>query len=97
MFKDVISRDNGEPWPPTGMTSALWLLQPLIHVRISQLVATQPGVYFLGLRQDCEHLGADHPHVIHWDGNLYLEDGHHRALKTLLRGESGMLARYLSL
>jgi Arc/MetJ family transcription regulator len=95
MFAGVISRDLGEPWPATGMSSARWLTVPAQWVEIDRLVATQPGIYFDGLDAS-EHVGGDEfPHVIEWRGTLYLEDGHHRAVKAALTGERLLLARVL--
>lgn len=98
MFKDIISRDEGEPWGSSGMTSATWLTVPVSEVPISELIATQNGIYFHALREDHEHLHGDpYPHVIKWDGEYYLEDGHHRVVKAALRGAQSVIARVLSL
>lgn len=95
MFAGVISRDDGEPWPATGMTSARWLTVPTRCVPIADLVATQPGIYFHGLDAS-EHVGGDEfPHVIEYRRTLYLEDGHHRAVKAALAGERVVTARVL--
>lgn len=97
IFANVISRDLGEPWPATGMSSARWLTVPTKLVRIADLTATQPGIYFHGLDVQ-EHVGGDKlPHVIDWHGNLYLEDGHHRAVYACLSGMTHIEARVLTI
>lgn len=96
MFRGIISRDQGEPWGPTGMTSTKWLDVPTEVVCIADLVATQPGVLLHALVDDTEPVGGDaHPHVIEWDGTLYLEDGHHRAMRARLDGYRTLTARVL--
>lgn len=96
MFAAVISRDHGEPWGPTGMTSALWLTIPARPVLIAELVATQPGLYLHPLIEPATPVGGDpYPHVIDWRGRLYLEDGHHRTVKARLDGATTIDARVL--
>lgn len=100
MFKATVSRANGTPWPPTGMTSKKWLDVPIREVRIADLIATQDGVYFAPLMTDdvTRPVGGDpHPHVIHWHGQLYLEDGHHRATRAIIRAQPTIHARVLDL
>lgn len=90
MFKDIISRDDGCPWGSPKLSSAIWLYVPVYNVMISELVATQPGIYFRGLTDTFENIKRTdpYPHVILWNGTLYLEDGHHRVVKLLLKGVS---------
>jgi hypothetical protein len=97
MFKGIISRDGGEPWGPTGMTTAKWGNIQARPVRIEELWATQPGVLLHALRDDTDApVGGDHiPHVIDWGGELYLEDGHHRTVRARLAGAETITARVL--
>lgn len=90
MFKDIISRDNGCPWGSTGLTSKLWLHIPIHNVKIADLIATQPGIYFHGLREDTDpkYRTDPYPHVVLWNNEMYLEDGHHRVFRALLDGEA---------
>lgn len=97
MFAWVISRENGEPWPPLGLTSASWLRRPVRLFNIDELVATQPGVLFEALMREGTPYGGDPlPHVVVWQGINYLEDGHHRVVRALLAGERTIEARYAS-
>lgn len=97
MFAGVISRDQGEPWGPTGMTSARWLTVLPYELPIEALTATQPGVLFHALTDSAPApVGGDElPHVIAWRRELYLEDGHHRVMRAALRGERTVTARVL--
>lgn len=98
MFAAIISRDQGEPWPDTHMTSAKWLTIPAREVTIAQLTATQPGLLLEALTGDAQPIGGDPtPHVIQWEDNLYLEDGHHRAARAALAGHTSITARVLNL
>jgi hypothetical protein len=96
MFAGIISRDHGCPWPDTGMTSTQWLTVPASEVTIAELTATQPGLLLQALTGEPNPIGGDPtPHVIQWDGNLYLEDGHHRAARAALAGHTSITARVL--
>ena len=99
MFAGIISRDNGCPWGETGMSTAKWQHIPTRRVRIADLTATQPGVLLHALTDDAPTpVGGDPvPHVIAWDGRLYLEDGHHRVVRARLNGRTTIEARVLDL
>lgn len=81
-----------------GMTTQRWVAEvPVEPVRISELTATQPGVLLHALFNDSPVpvSGDQLPHVVAFDGRFYLEDGHHRAVRVLLRGGDLMNARVL--
>jgi hypothetical protein len=97
MFQGIISRDNGCPWGETGMTTAKWQHIPTDTVTIADLTATQPGVLLHALIEQTTPVGGDtHPHVIRWNGGMYLEDGHHRVMRALLNGQHTITARVLT-
>lgn len=76
------------------MTSETWREVPVQLVRLDKLVATQMGVYFDALLDPRDPIGGDDlPHVVDWGGELYLEDGHHRAVRIMLQGGNLMKAR----
>ena len=80
------------------MTTALWLSLPAREVIIAELIATQPGLLLHALTgEPTSHSGDVLPHVIAWQGALYLEDGHHRAARALLAGQLRMTARVLDI
>lgn len=57
-------------------------------VRISDLWATQDGIYLEPLIRPAVPVGGDeYPHVVLWQERAMLEDGHHRVLRAALRGE----------
>lgn len=97
MFAGIISRDHGCPWGDIGMSTAKWLGIPTETVMIADLTATQPGVLLHALSDDAPTpVGGDPvPHVIAWDGHLYLEDGHHRIVRARLAGQHTVEARVL--
>ena len=97
MFKAIISRDNGEPWGNTGMNTSKWFDQPVQTFSISDLIATQPGVLLHALATEYQTRSRDqYPHVIQWQGNTYLEDGHHRVVRAALNGQQTVDARILN-
>lgn len=96
MFKAIISRDNGEPWGQTGMSTTKWLNIPAKELPIAELIATQPGVLLHALTGDAAPVGGDTlPHVIKWQGETYLEDGHHRVVRAAIQGQHTINARVL--
>ena len=99
MFKAVVSRENGTPWPAPGMTSRKWLDVPIREVRIADLIAMQDGIYLQPLMTDdvTPYGGDPYPHVVKWRGQLYLEDGHHRVVRALIKGSVNIQARVLSM
>ncbi len=70
------------PYGPTGLTTATWLSDTPVHdVTLSELYLPQKGVRIRGLL----HVGTYRPpFAVHYDGCLYLEDGHHRVVRYAL-------------
>ena len=67
-------------------------------VRLDQLITTKAVLDLrLLLSKDSTFYGDLFPHVIHWRGELYLEDGLHRALGAALHQRSVLHARVLDL
>lgn len=94
MFKRVISRDKGCPWGTTGLSTQTWLHVPLNWVKMSDLIATQPGIMFDGILHPQKQVDP-HPHVVVWDDEFYLEDGHHRVVRQMIQGVELLHARVL--
>lgn len=90
--------DCARGWPPTAMTSARWLHVPTQPIPLHELHATQEGIYLHPLITADTPVGGDpHPHVVSWNGRLYLEDGHHRAVRAAIHGQRTLTARVLVL
>lgn len=86
------------PYPITGLTSQLWIdTVPVVNVRFKDLWLTQAYVRIdmLFLAEDINHSwsGDPYPHVVEWEGKLFLEDGHNRITRAALRGHRSMRAR----
>jgi len=95
IFKAV--RD-GRPYPDHGYTLKDWADIPPRPVRLDQLVTTKLE---LGLDRvlanDSTFYGDLFPHVVEWEGELYLEDGLHRALRAALQQRNQIHVRVLVL
>lgn len=91
IFKAV--RD-GKPYPEHGMSTRDWSRIPPRQVRFDEIV-TVTTVLALDrlLSEDSTFYGDLFPHVVRWHGDLYLEDGLHRAVRSALRGRHVLHAR----
>lgn len=95
-MRGVVAREAVAPLT-RSMTSVKWLEVPVEIVPISQLYATQDGVYFDALLEVADPVGGDRfPHVaMDAHGCYLLEDGHHRVLRAALAGRAAIAARVL--
>ncbi|WP_018351812.1 type II toxin-antitoxin system VapB family antitoxin [Longispora albida] len=95
IFKAV--RD-GKPYPEHGLTLKEWADIPPRPVRLDQLITTKRelGLDRL-LADDSTFYGDLFPHVVRFEGALYLEDGVHRALRAALQQRTTIHARVLEL
>ncbi|GAA4425407.1 type II toxin-antitoxin system VapB family antitoxin [Georgenia halophila] len=96
IFKGV---GDARPYPDHGLeTDRDWADIPPRQVRLDELVTTKST---LDLRQllasDSTFFGDLFAHVVSWRGDLYLEDGLHRALRTALHQRLVLHARVLEL
>lgn len=83
IFKAV--RD-GRPYPPHNFTLKQWAEIPPRPLRLDQLVTTKRELALDRLlAEDSTFYGDLFPHVVQWQGVLYLEDGLHRALRAALQ------------
>jgi hypothetical protein len=91
----ALAGDPLRPYPPTGLTTALWQQIPVKSVYIQDLHLTQTGVLIgplFGFR-DGNGSTDTYPHVVSWRGELYLEDGHTRVVYQALAGTRVMRMR----
>ncbi len=94
IFKAV---GEGRPYPDHGLeTPKQWSSVAPRLVRLDQLITTK-RVLDLGtlLSEDSTFYGDLFAHVVEWQGELYLEDGLHRALRAALQQRPNLHARVL--
>jgi Arc/MetJ family transcription regulator len=95
IFKGV--RD-GRPYPNTGRTLREWAELPPTQVQLDQLITTKRTLDLdVLLADDSTFYGDMFAHVVQWRGELYLEDGLHRALRCALAQRKVLHARVLRL
>jgi Arc/MetJ family transcription regulator len=91
IFKRV---GEGRPYPDHGLSARGWAEVPPRQVRLDQLVTTKDTLQLATLLdEDSTFYGDLFAHVVEWDGELYLEDGLHRALRAALQQRNMLHAR----
>lgn len=90
---------DGRPYPDHGLTTPRqWAQVPPRQVRLESLVTTKRTLDLAQLLdEDSTFFGDLFAHVVSWRGELYLEDGLHRALRAALAQRSLLHARVLEL
>ncbi|RIJ77092.1 type II toxin-antitoxin system VapB family antitoxin [Nakamurella silvestris] len=95
IFKDV--RD-GRPYPDHGLSLKDWARIPPRQMRLDELIATKRELRLdTLLDEDSTFYGDLFPHAVHWSGEVYLEDGLHRALRSALQQRTVIHVRVLDL
>jgi Arc/MetJ family transcription regulator len=95
IFKAV---GEGRPYPEHRLSSGDWAKVPPRQVRLDQLITTKAGLdLHCLLAEDSTFYSDLFPHVVQWRGQLYLEDGLHRALRAALQQRLVLHARVLDL
>ena len=95
IFKDV---RHGRPYPEHGLSAKDWAQIPPQQVRLEDLVTTTTVLELDRLlSEDSTFFGDLFPHAVHWSGELYLEDGLHRALRAALQQRTVLHVRVLNL
>ena len=95
IFKAVLS---GRPYPDHGLSARDWASVPPRTVRLDELITTKRELALDRLLdEDSTFFGDLFPHAVHWRGDLYLEDGLHRALRAALQNRHTMHVRVLDL
>ncbi|MCW2648909.1 MAG: hypothetical protein QOF87_3769 [Pseudonocardiales bacterium] len=95
IFKAV--RD-GRPYPDHGFSSRDWATIPPRTMRLAELTATKRELALDHLLdEDSTFYGDLFPHAVQWQGETYLEDGLHRALRAALQNRQSMHMRVLDL
>ena len=96
IFKGIGER---RPYPDHGLTSTKdWVEVAPRQVRLQDLITTKRALD-LGqlLADDSTYYGDLFAHVVQWRGDLYLEDGLHRAVRAALHQRGTLHARVLVL
>jgi Arc/MetJ family transcription regulator len=91
IFKSV--RD-GKPYPDHGLSYRQWAQIPPRQLRLDELVTTTTVLALDRLlSEDSTFYGDLFPHAVKWQGDIYLEDGLHRAVRAALRNRVVLHAR----
>ncbi len=91
IFKRV---GEGRPYPAHGLTQRQWADLPPQQIRLDQLVTTKHTLDLATLLDaESTFFGDLFAHVVHWQSELYLEDGLHRALRAALQQRNVLHAR----
>ena len=95
IFKRV---QDGRPYPDHGFSTRDWATVAPRSVRLDQLVTTKRELALDKLLdEDSTFYGDLFPHAVHWHGDIYLEDGLHRALRAALQQRNTIHVRVLDL
>ena len=96
MMASVIFKRVGEgrPYPAHELAPRDWAALPPRTVRLDELVTTKDTLQLAALLdEDSTFFGDLFAHVVEWQGDLYLEDGLHRALRAALQQRNVLHAR----
>lgn len=95
IFKGVL---DDKPYPDHGLTARDWSKIPPQQVRLREITTTTMVLALDRLlSEDSTFYGDLFPHAVEWNGNLYLEDGLHRAVRSALRGREVLHCRVYAL
>ncbi|WP_428839419.1 type II toxin-antitoxin system VapB family antitoxin [Blastococcus saxobsidens] len=95
IFKGV---HDGRPYPDHGLSTRDWAMIPPRQVRLDTLTTTKRELALDALLADDSTFYGDlFPHAVQWHGELYLEDGLHRALRAALQQRNVIHVRVLDL
>jgi Arc/MetJ family transcription regulator len=89
---------GGRPYPDHGFSTRDWALIPPRQIRMDTLVTTKRELALDALLADDSTFYGDlFPHAVQWQGEMYLEDGLHRALRAALQQRNVIHVRVLDL
>lgn len=95
IFKGVLDE---RPYPDHATPGRDWAAIPPRQVRLDELITTKRELLLDRLfAEDSTFFGDLFCHVVDWCGELYLEDGLHRAVHAALQQRSTIHARVLHL
>ncbi|GAC1529496.1 MAG: type II toxin-antitoxin system VapB family antitoxin [Marmoricola sp.] len=91
IFKRV---GDGRPYPEHALTARDWAALPPHPLRLDELVTTKDTLQLAALLDENSTFFGDlFAHVVRWRGDMYLEDGLHRALRAALQQRHVLHAR----
>lgn len=91
IFKGV---REGKPYPDHQLSGRGWAKIPPRQLRLDQLTpVTKVLALDKLLSEDSTFYGDLFAHVVRWQGELYLEDGLHRAVRAALQQRTMLHAR----
>lgn len=89
---------DGRPYPDHGLEANDWATISPSQVRLDDLTTTKKQLDLEQLLdEDSTYFGDLFAHVISWNGELFLEDGLHRALRAALQQRTMLHARVHSI
>jgi Arc/MetJ family transcription regulator len=89
---------DGRPYPDHGLSTRDWAMIPPRQVRMDTLITTKRELALDALLADDSTFYGDlFPLAVQWHGELYLEDGLHRALRAALQQRNVIHVRVLDL
>jgi Arc/MetJ family transcription regulator len=95
IFKEV---RHGRPYPEHGFSMKDWAQIPPQQIPLADLITTTTVVDLTRLLSDDPTLPGDlFPHAVRWCGELFLEEGLHRALRAALQQRTTLNVRLLDL
>jgi len=95
IFKSV---QEGRPYPDHGFSARDWASVPPRQLRLDELTTTKKELALDRLLdEDSTFYGDLFPHAVSWRGEIYLEDGLHRALRAALQNRQTLHVRVLDL
>lgn len=95
IFKEI---RHGRPYPEHGFSMKDWAQIPPQQIRLADLITTTTVVDLARLLSDDPTLPGDlFPHAVRWCGELFLEEGLHRALRAALQQRTTLPVRILDL
>jgi len=95
IFKGV---SDGRPYPDHGLSARDWANVAPRPVRLDELTTTKKELALDHLLdEDSTFYGDLFPHAVQWEGEIYLEDGLHRAVRAALENRQTIHVRILDL
>jgi Arc/MetJ family transcription regulator len=82
VFRGVLS---AQPYPDHGLSHRDWVAIPPRQVHLADLITVKAELRLdVLLAEDSTFFGDLFCHVVEWQGEMYLEDGLHRAVQAAL-------------